>query len=260
MIKKIFLILVLLVVIVAAAIYFLGSSALNKGIKRGVETFGPQVTQTPVTLDSVNLSVLSGEGTLSGLIVGNPEGFKSENIFALGQIDIAVDKGSLLSDKIVINKIHIRKPEISYEKTMKTTNVKELMKNIEAFTGPSSDTTDEPSSGAKKQLVIKQLIIEDGTIYVGALGIGQTVALPRIEMNDIGEGGNKTSIADVLDLVLGQVVKSIGPAVANVGKLVEGGGKAILDAAQQQGTEKVGEAAGEAVNKATEGLKSLFGN
>ncbi len=261
MIKKILLILAILAVVAAAAIYFVGSTLLNKGIKTGVETFGPQVTQTAVTLDEVNLSVLSGKGTLKGLNVGNPEGFKSENIFELGQIDVAIDTGSVFSDKIVINQIHIRKPVISYEKKLSTTNVKELMKNIEEFTGPAEETSaEEPEeSGAKKQLVIKQLIIEDGTIYVGALGIGQTVSLPRIEMNDIGEEGSGTSIADVLDIVLTKVVQSIGPAIANAGKLVQEGGQQVLDTVKEQGVEKVGDAAGDAVDKASEGIKSLFG-
>ena len=81
----------LLAVIIVAAIYFAGSSVLNKGIKSGVETYGPRVTQTPVTLEDVQLSILSGSGMLKGLHVGNPEGYNSENIFALGQIDLKVN-------------------------------------------------------------------------------------------------------------------------------------------------------------------------
>lgn len=238
--------------------YFAGSSAINKGIKRGVETFGPKVTQTPVTLDDVSISVLSGNGTLKGLYVGNPEGYKSENIFALGQIDIEIDTGTVMSDKIVINRIYIKQPEISYEKTLMSSNIKQLLANIEEFTGPSAPKEDEPSTGAKKQLVVKQLVIEDGTIYVGALGMGQTVPLPRIELNDIGEGNNSKTIAQVLDLVLTEVVKSIGPAIANSGELLKSGGTAALKAAQEGGIEKAGEAAEDAVNKASEGLKGLF--
>jgi hypothetical protein len=262
MIKKIFLILVLLAVAGAAAVYFIGSSALNKGIKTGVEKFGPQVTQTPVQLDAVNLSILSGNGTLKGLYVGNPEGFKSENIFALGQIDIDVDTGSVFSDKIIINKIHIQKPEISYEKTLTSSNIKALLKNIEAFTGPAEEKPEEEApaeDGASKQVVIKQLIIEDGTIFVGLMGVGSNVPLPRIEMNDIGEDGNKKSMAEVIDLVLTEVLKSIGPAIAGAGDLLQEGGQAVLDTAKEQGVEKVGDAAGDAVNKASEGIKSLFG-
>lgn len=258
MIKKILLVLVLLAVAAAAVVYFLGSSAINKGIKHGVETYGPQVTQTPITLDHVSISVLSGKGTLKGLNVGNPEGYKSENIFALGQIDIDIDTSTVMSDKIVINRIYIKQPEISYEKTLTSSNVKKLLANIEKFTGPSAPKEGEPDTGAQKQLVIKQLIIEDGTIYVGALGMGQTVPLPRIELNNIGEDNNQQSIAQVLDLVLTEVVKSIGPAIAGAGDLLKDGGAAALKAAQEGGIEKVGDAAGDAVNKASEGIKGLF--
>jgi hypothetical protein len=256
MIKKLLLGLVLLAIIAVAAIYFLGSSALNKGVKSGVETFGPRVTQTSVTLEDVNISVFSGSGTLKQLKVGNPEGYKSENIFALGQIDLKVDTGTIFSDKIVIDHIIIKQPEISYEKKLTTSNVKKLLENIEAFTG-SADPTEEPTvadSGAKKQVVIKKLIIEDGTIYVGALGIGQTVPLPRIEMNDIGEDGNQVTMAEAIDLVLGKVLQAIGPAIANAAEL----GGAAVDALKTQGLEKVDQAAGKVTDKVNEGIKGLF--
>ena len=122
MIKKLFLSSCILFFVAVLIAYFFGSTLLNKSIKTGVETFGPKVTQTPVRLDEVKLSVLSGNGLLSGLYVGNPEGFKSENIFALGQVEVDIVPRSLLSDEIVINKIYIQKPHISYEKTFKSSS------------------------------------------------------------------------------------------------------------------------------------------
>ena len=129
----------LLTVIIVAVIYFAGSTVLNKGIKSGVETYGPRVTQTPVTLEDVQLSILSGSGMLKGLNVGNPEGYKSANIFALGQIDLKVNTRSVFSDKIIIDHIIIKRPAISYEKKLTTSNLKKLLENIEQFTGPSSE-------------------------------------------------------------------------------------------------------------------------
>lgn len=262
MIKKILFLFVILIVAGAALVFIFGSSALNKGIKTGVETFGPKMTQTPVTLEAVNISVFSGTGTLKGLNVGNPEGFKSENIFALGQIDIDIDKKSVLTDTIVINKIHIKQPEISYEKTLSKSNIKELQKSIEAFTGAGSDDApaeDSADEGAGKQLVISKLIIEDAKVYVGLMGAGMEVPLPRIEMDDIGKDGNKKSISQVLDLVLTEVVKAIGPAIAGAGGMLKDGGQAILDTAQDKVLDNAGDAAADTVNKATEGLKGLFG-
>lgn len=261
MIKKILLGLVLLAVLAIAAIYFVGSSALNKGIQSGIETFGPKVTQTSVTLADVDLSILSGSGTLKNLNVGNPEGYKSENIFALGQIDLKVDTGSVFSDKIIIDHIIIQQPEIAYEKTFTSSNVKELIKNIEQFTGPSSGSEPAPGAetGSKKQVVIKKLVIENATVFVGALGVGQTVTLPRIEIENIGESGSQMTMAEAMNLIIGKVLQSIGPALANAGDLLKDGGQAVLDAATGEATEKIGGAAGDVVNKASEGIKGLFG-
>ena len=245
----------LLAVIIVAAIYFAGSSVLNKGIKSGVETYGPRVTQTPVTLEDVQLSILSGSGMLKGLHVGNPEGYKSENIFALGQIDLKVNTRSVFSDKIIIDHIIIKRPAMSYEKKLTTSNLKKLLENIEQFTGPSSEpeaeTAEEEKAGTKKQVIIKKLLIEDGTIYVGALGIGQTVPLPRIEMENIGEDGNEMTMPEVIDLVLSQVLQSIGPAIASAGEL----GGAAVDVLKTQGLDKVGQA----TDLVGEGIKGLFG-
>ena len=245
----------LLAVIIVAVIYFAGSSILNKGIKSGVETYGPRVTQTPVTLEDVQLSILSGSGMLKGLHVGNPEGYKSENIFALGQIDLKVNTRSVFSDKIIIDHIIIKRPAMSYEKKLTTSNLKKLLENIEQFTGPSSEpeaeTAEEEKAGTKKQVVIKKLLIEDGTIYVGALGIGQTIPLPRIEMENIGEDGNEMTMPEVIDLVLSQVLQSIGPAIASAGEL----GGAAADVLKTQGLDKVGQA----TDLVGEGIKGLFG-
>ena len=226
MIKKIFLFLVILAVAAVAAIFFFGSSVLNKSIKTGVEKYGPEVTQTPVRLDDVSLSILSGNGTLTGLYVGNPDGYKSENIFALGQIEVDIDTSTVFSDKIIINKIIIQKPEISYEKTLMSSNIKALMANIDAFTGSADENAPKATEAApaeassSTQVVNKQLVIEDG---------------------------NKKSMTEVIDLILTEVLKSIGPAIAGAGDFIGEGGKGVLE--QGEG----------ALGKATDSIKGLFG-
>jgi hypothetical protein len=263
MIKKLFFGFVFLVIIALVALYMFGSGVINKTIKTGVETYGPQVTQTDVTLEDVNISILSGSGSLKNLNIGNPEGYKSENIFALGEIDVNVEIGSLLSDKIIIEHIIIRKPEISYEKTLMSSNVKKLMKNIEEFTGPKTEPATpeepEPQEPSSKQVVVKKLLIEGGSIYVGAMGVGQVVPLPTIEMTDIGESGDTMTPVEVFDLILSKILTSIGPAIANAGDILKEQGQAALDSATEEASESLGEAAGDAANKVSEGIKGLFG-
>jgi hypothetical protein len=254
MIKKIFLALLGLAVIGIIVIALFGSKMLNSGIKKGVETIGPRVTQTNVTLEAVDISIFSGAGKLTGLNVGNPEGFKSENIFALGEIDVAVQISSLLSDKIIIDRVIIKNPAISYETRISTSNVKQLLENIEAFTGPKAEEVpaeEVPADSVPgKQVVIRKVIVEGATVYVGLLGVGQAVPLPRIELNDIGED-RKMNIADAIDLVLTEVLKAIGPAISNAGGMLKDSGKALLDGAIS-GDDS-------AAKKATDGIKNLFG-
>lgn len=265
MIKKLFLGFIFLVIVAIAAIYIFGSSLLNKGIKSAVETYGPQVTQTDVTLQEVNLSILSGQGTLTNLNISNPNGYKSVDVFALGEVDIKVDVGTILSDKIVIEHIVIRKPAISYEKTLASSNIKELLKNIEEFTGAQAESESAPEettpekSGAQKQIVIKKLLIEDGKAYVGAMGVGQEVALPTIELYDLGEGGNAASVAQISEEIISAVLTAIGPAITDAKELLKNSGKAALEGAAEGGLEGLGDAANDAVNKASEGIRGLLG-
>ncbi|MFP4203840.1 MAG: hypothetical protein ACLFS4_05860 [Opitutales bacterium] len=238
MLKKLFLFLVLLLVAAAAVVYFAGGTILNKSVKTGIETFGPKITQTSVELDKVDLSVLSGSGTLSGLIVGNPEGFKAENSLSLDQIKIDVDLSSLFKDKVVINSIHIIKPAITYEKTMRSSNIKELMKNIEAFKGEAEEPPeDAPKPG--KQLVIRKLVIEDGALQLGTMGASATGDLPRIEMTDLGEKEGTESIAGMIQHVLGEVLKSTGTAVDDLRKNLQDQGDDALEKGKDQGLDSL---------------------
>ena len=255
MIKKLFLFFILLVVVALAGLYFFGSKALNSGVKQGIESIGPKVTQTTVTLDSVNLSPFSGSGSMKGLIVGNPEGFDGEHLFKLGQIDVSVDTSSVFSDTVIIEKIHIMRPDISYEKTIRSSNIKELQKNIEDFTGPKADAPADAEAASRK-LVIKELIIEDGTIFVGGLGVGQTVPLPRIEMKNLGEDGTSANVGEVLNEVLGKVLGRIGPAIANAGEL----GKQAVEALKTQGLEKADQAGKKASEAVNQGIQNILGN
>ena len=49
----------ILVVLVIAAVVVVALS-LDKIVKKSIETIAPQITQTPVTLDSVSISVFTG--------------------------------------------------------------------------------------------------------------------------------------------------------------------------------------------------------
>ena len=223
LLKIIALLVLVVVILVGVGIYFLDS-----GIKTAVETFGPQYTRTDVSLGSAKLSPWSGEGSLSNLVVANPDGFKTPNAFSLGEIAIALDTESLTADPIVVTSLRILAPEITYEQGKSSTNLEQLQKNVEqsvgATTAASDTSTDD--SGAGTKLIIKELLISGGKIhYSNPLLGGKTVdvALPEIKLSGIGEKSNGATGAEVAEQILAVINKNAMSAVVDAGALKEVG-------------------------------------
>ena len=288
MIKKLFILMVILVVTVFAIVFFFGAGWVTKT----VETFGPQVTQTSVRLDHVDLSLLSGSSTLKGLYIGNPDGYKEEHLFSLNQIDLEIVPKSLLSDEIIVKKIHIRSPEMSYEKTLRGSNLKSLLANVESFGRSDTSEIDQtgnaasaesatvassqeqqqvPEQKSSKKVLIRELLIEDLQVNVGLMGAGTSVTIPKIEMKDIDSGSTKEILAKVLKVVLTEVTRQLGSGVSGLGQNSLSGlevlGKqalgqkqeALLNEADEE-IEKLKKEVEEAVEpELIQGIKNLFG-
>lgn len=108
-------------------------SSLGSLIKAGIETYGTEITQAKVTLDSVELDITSGKGALSGLMVGNPKGFKTPSAFKLGRISITIDTASVASDPVIIKEIVITKPDVTYELGPGGNNIDAIQNNVNAY-------------------------------------------------------------------------------------------------------------------------------
>ena len=256
MIKKIFFFFLGLVALALIGLFFFGSTILNKGVVTAVETIGPKVTQTDVSIQEVDLSLLSGSGSLSGIRVGNPEGYKSETIFELDKIDVEVDTKSLVGDTMVVEKVHIMNPKISYEKTLKGSNLKELQKNIEAFIAnlPGANTMEtiedtEASKDAKppKKVIIKDFKVEGGTVYASLMGAGLEVPLPRIEFANIG-AKDGPSYAEMGKEIFNKIIDSVAKA----------GGKSV-DALSNTGQKALDTTKKQVIDRASKGLMDMFG-
>lgn len=256
MFKKIFFFLLGLFALCLIGLFFFGSGLLNKGVTTTINTVGPKVTQTPVSVEAVDLSLTSGSGTITGLKVGNPEGYKSENIFELGEIEVDVKPTSLTSDTIVVEKVHINGPKISYEKTLKGSNLKDLQNNIKAFIQslpgaggeniegtPSEPASDKPA----KKVIIEDFQVKGGTVYAGLMGVGIEVPLPSLSFENIG-ADDGPSFAELGDQIIQEILNVVGPALQNSTEFLGNTGKGALDTTKEQ-----------VIDRAANQLIKLFG-
>jgi hypothetical protein len=242
--KKILLFLLGTVVVLALVVIVAGKFFLGSMVKAGVNEFGPKLTQTKVELASAAISPVSGDGTLTGLFVGNPPGWTSDKAFYLGQVHVNVAPGSFFKDHVVINEIIIDQPEFVYETKLVASNIGDLMKNIEAATGGKKAPDPADKSGKERKFEVKKFTLRNGKVTIGVGAAATTLSMPAIELADIGtkEGGITA------DQIASTVMRSVTAAV------ISSSTQAVMKTLPTTGA-----AAGDALKKAGEGIKKIFG-
>lgn len=234
------------VVVLLVVAGFVGGMFLGNIVAAGVNSFGPKITQTKVTLAGASVSPLSGRTTLNGFVVGNPAGWSGANLCSFGRVLLDVSPFAILDDHVAINAIEIDAPVFNYETKLIASNVGDLLKNVEAAVGGGKPGAPEAKEGGGKPLRIsvKKLRLQNGKVRVGVGEKAIVVPLPVIEVDDVGtkEGGVPP------DRLVMAVVRSITPSIIS----------AATQAALELG-KTGGASAAEGVKKAGDAIKSLFG-
>ncbi|MCV6604785.1 MAG: hypothetical protein OIF34_05745, partial [Porticoccaceae bacterium] len=226
------------------------ASKVDTLVTEAVETVAPEYTRSQVTLGGVDLSLLSGNMALADLNVGNPTGFSQPNAFTLGEIAVDVDLSSVTTDTIVVNSIEVVAPAIFFEQTASGTNLQTLQRNIEKAIGPTSEPQED--TGSAKKLIIRDFQVTDGLISVTSQLLGEDsldVELPNIHLTGIGEKSNGATVAEVTEILLGELTGRAKSAVLESGKLGE---------LKSQAREKLEGKKQDLKDKAREKLKDLF--
>lgn len=194
-------------VVVAVAVVF---GQLGRIIKRGVETVGPTVTGTPVTLSSAMVSIFSGEGALRGLHIGNPQGFTTPTAFELGKVGIAVDPASLAGDVIRIRSIVVEAPRLVAEfDAAGVSNLKAILDHAKS-TARKTPASDEPADGAQQKMIIEEFRFVDAEVraLAPAYKLDKTLKLPPIVLKQLGAKEGGAAAADIAEQILRPVVNA----------------------------------------------------
>jgi hypothetical protein len=243
--------LVILVILGVLAV----SLFLDSAVKRGVETFGPRMTKTTVTVDNVSLSLLSGGGSIKGLAVGNPEGYKTPKAISVGSATLSLKPGSLLGDKLVIHKIEVIAPEITFEGGFGGNNLNKILANVEEFTGGGGTNAPAPGEekGPARKLQVDDFLIRDAKLNVSITGMGGKsipVIIPKIQLSGLGQGPDGITVAELTQRVLKTIeqaaVQAANSAVSDLTKSATGL------------TKDLGKSAGSSVSNITKGVGDLF--
>lgn len=244
--KAIIGVVLLLVVAIGGGAFFLLSN-LDSLVKKAIEEVGTKVAGVKVSVSSVKISLSEGKGTISGLSVANPSGFKTPTAFTLGAVTVGIDTSTVTKNPVVIKEISVAAPQVTYELGDGGSNFDAIQKNVQAFTGGSGKSEPAAKGGEETKLIIDLLQLTDGklTLATPLPGGAASSDLPDIKLTGIGRSGGGASAAEVASKVLNAISQAAMKAASNmgVGKLIDGATEAVG-----------GQAKG-----ATDAVKGLFG-
>ncbi|MBF0168926.1 MAG: hypothetical protein HQL45_14980 [Alphaproteobacteria bacterium] len=220
-----------LVIVIGGVLFFLVSN-LDSLVKTAIEEVGSKVAGVKVSVSSVKISLADGRGTISGLTVGNPSGFKTPSAFSLGTVGFGIDTNSVTKNPVVVKEILIAAPQVTYELGSGGSNIDAIQKNVQAFVGSGAKAKGpENKSGDETKLVIDLLQLTGGklTLATPLPGGAATADLPDIKLTNIGKSGGGANPAEVASKVLNAISQSAVKAASNlgVGKLMDSATEAV---------------------------------
>ncbi|MCE9612749.1 MAG: hypothetical protein K8T26_00645 [Lentisphaerae bacterium] len=244
--------LAILVVVALVANFYLGSL-----VKVAVETAGPAIMGVPVHLKEAHFRLLRGHVTLQGFVLGNPVGFRTEHAISVDEIVVDLSVRSLLGKTLVIKRIYVKAPVITYELGLGQSNIGRILEQLEGAEPAAKPGQHEAAARGGKKVIIDDFLIEGGRVQLSAkvaMGAAAPIPLPRIHLTGIGReaGSEGASPVQVIKRVFGAIVHAVTGVVTGSAKLVGDGVEAV-----GKGAVKAADALGDGAGKLLGGLKDL---
>lgn len=246
--KKLIGIAIALLLLLGIAVVVLGLS-LDKIIKHAVERAGPAITKVDVKLDAVNLSLISGSGSLQGFALGNPEGYISPTSIQFDRASLALQPSSLMEDKVIIRHIRLDAPVITFEGSLRGNNLNDLVKGMQSGENKTAEapaaSTEEAGTGTSRKLQVDEFSLTGATVHAKIQELGgetKTLVLPDIQLNDLGTGPEGITAKELSQVVLNKIVKTTLEALINSGGDLNKLGESALKDLENSGNKDAADA------------------
>lgn len=197
----------LVLVVVVAAVAVLGR--LGRLIEDGIETAGPKITGTEVSLGSASVSIFDGAGSLKRLRIGNPEGFSGDDAFDLGEIAVAIDVKSVTQDVIRVRSVVVQAPRLLAEfDAGGRSNLERIRQHARAAAGGTSKAPAKDDGAAQTRLIIEEFRFENAEVHAlaPAFQLDKTLKLPPVVLKNLGAKQGGAAASDIANQVLRPII------------------------------------------------------
>jgi hypothetical protein len=250
----------LLIIVFALAIFVYGLFNADSLIKKSIEKYGSEALQANVSVSNVRLDLVGGTVRVEGLVIDNPVGFSKAKAFQVALLELDLDEKHLSDSQIVVSKVLIHEPKVTYEHTELGDNLSILEKNAIAYGAKIGESI--PSSRTSQGLSKNNLRIKISNIYLNKgsvnlvddrlININMTFDLPNIYIKEIKTGPDGSSVEEVASQVMSSLFSSTQSAAHAVSQ------ESMPDL--KKGIDRAGSQLKNIEKKGLNQVKKIFGN
>ncbi len=241
------------VLLLVVALLCVGLFAGGPMIRAGILLVAPRLLNVPVSVRHVAFSPLQGHAAITGLTIGNPEGFSSNHLLQVQHLQIELVTRSLFTDTLRIRKILLEAPRIHYEWIGTRSNIGVLVETLES---DPEDPQDSPKT--TKTTIIDELRISAPVIQLSARRTGRTplkLAPGDIVLTNLG--GPDQSTAQIIARILTAIATTSINVAESASLALDDGVRSAAGSVSRAGR-KTAEAVTKGAKSAARGIGSLF--
>ncbi len=203
---------VVLIVALGAGVLWIDSLA-----KLGVEKGGSYALGVDTHLDRLNLKILQGELTMTGLRVANPQGYRGDTFLKSGKFELTMKPASVFGKTIQVTKFELDGLDLFIEQRPGGSNVGTILDHLKRLSGGPKEKEKEtkqekPSEGKKvhvDKVVIKNVQAKFHLLPELSPAGPLTVKVSQIELNDVSSDQGGVVVADLVARILPAILQSV---------------------------------------------------
>jgi hypothetical protein len=176
-------------------------------LKRAIERYGPEVTGVSVKVKAVKIEPMDGRGAITGLEIGNPQGFSAPHALTLGEMRLAVDPKTLTSDVVHVQEISFESPSITYERGAQGDNLSTIQKHIQSQLPRSRGSAEaKKDEGApQRKFIVDHVQVRKAKVSYGGL---VNADLPDLHLRDLGKKRGGATAAEIADEIWSELSRT----------------------------------------------------
>ena len=208
--KKLFYFIIVLIVLIYILFEFIGDSVIKSSLEENLS----KNLDRQVSIESLDISYLSGEANLENIKIKNKI-FKGD-LLNINKAFAKINISSIFSDKIEIDQISLNGIDFNYYFELKKMKINDNIKSLKESVNKKNTSTSTSKEFLIKKLEIKNIVV---TANSEKLNLNKKILVKDLDFENVGNTKDSKSYKTVIKETVDDIFKNVKSKVlsSNIG-------------------------------------------